>query len=110
MRPASPSPTPCVQCSAVGCAPCCLPGSAQVSAAGCSSAAGPACPRLWLPGLPGGKDHKVQSQSLVACLQGGKDQKAEPPYGADVLRLWVASVDYTQDVVIGGRILTQVCS
>eukprot|EP00891_Asterochloris_glomerata_P006431 jgi/Astpho2/6431/fgenesh1_pm.00094_%23_1_t len=41
-------------------------------------------------------------------VEGGKDQKAEPPYGADVLRLWVASVDYTQDVVIGGRILTQV--
>lgn len=69
-----------------------------------------ACPRLWLPGLQGSQDQKVQCQSLMACLQGGKDQKAEPPYGADVLRLWVASVDYTQDVVIGGRILTQVCS
>ena len=28
-------------------------------------------------------------------MEGGKDQKKEPPLGADVLRLWVASVDYT---------------
>jgi isoleucyl-tRNA synthetase len=28
-------------------------------------------------------------------------------YGADVLRLWVASVDYANDVRIGGEILTQ---
>lgn len=33
-------------------------------------------------------------------MEGGKDQKKEPPLGADVLRLWVASVDYT-----GGRSL-----
>ena len=32
----------------------------------------------------------------------------DPPYGADVLRLWVASVDYSSDVLIGGRILSQV--
>jgi isoleucyl-tRNA synthetase len=30
-----------------------------------------------------------------------------PGYGADVLRLWVASVDYTGDVVIGDQILRQ---
>lgn len=41
-------------------------------------------------------------------MNGGKDQKKEPPYGADVLRLWVASVDYSSDVMIGGRILGQV--
>ena len=28
-------------------------------------------------------------------MEGGKDQKKEPALGADVLRLWVASVDYT---------------
>ncbi|KAL4539563.1 hypothetical protein Ndes2437B_g02070 [Nannochloris sp. 'desiccata'] len=41
-------------------------------------------------------------------ILGGKDQKKDPPYGADVLRLWVASVDYSTDVMIGGRIIGQV--
>jgi isoleucyl-tRNA synthetase len=43
-----------------------------------------------------------------SVILGGKDQKKDPPYGADVLRLWVASVDYTSDVMIGGRIIGQV--
>ena len=43
-----------------------------------------------------------------SVILGGKDQKKEPPFGADVLRLWVASVDYTSDVMIGGRIISQV--
>lgn len=30
-----------------------------------------------------------------------------PGYGADVLRLWVSSVDYTVDVMIGPQILRQ---
>jgi hypothetical protein len=42
-------------------------------------------------------------------MMGGKDAKKDPPYGADVLRLWVASVDYSSDVLIGGKILGQVC-
>ena len=42
-------------------------------------------------------------------MLGGTDQKAEPPYGADVLRLWVASVDSIgSDVSIGPQILEQV--
>jgi len=41
-------------------------------------------------------------------IEGGKDQKKEPAFGADVLRLWVASVDYTGDVRIGGNIMSQV--
>jgi len=41
-------------------------------------------------------------------MTGGKDAKKDPPYGADVLRLWVASVDYSTDVLIGSRILSQV--
>lgn len=41
-------------------------------------------------------------------ITGGKDQKKNPPYGADVLRLWVSSVDYSADVMIGDRILGQV--
>jgi isoleucyl-tRNA synthetase len=43
-----------------------------------------------------------------SVILGGKDQKKDPPFGADVLRLWVASVDYTSDVMIGGRIVAQV--
>ena len=30
-----------------------------------------------------------------------------PGYGADVLRLWVSSVDYTGDVLIGPQVLRQ---
>eukprot|EP00775_Hariotina_reticulata_P010199 gene10199-10360_t len=41
-------------------------------------------------------------------INGGKDEKKDPPYGADVLRLWVASVDYSTDVMIGAGILKQV--
>jgi tRNA synthetases class I (I, L, M and V) len=33
-------------------------------------------------------------------IEGGKDAKQQPPYGADVLRLWVASVDYANDVMV----------
>ncbi|QIR40665.1 isoleucine--tRNA ligase [Tolypothrix sp. PCC 7910] len=46
----------------------------------------------------------VDPQVMIA---GGKDQKKEPPYGADVLRLWVSSVDYTSDVRLGGNIIKQ---
>ncbi|WP_026736691.1 isoleucine--tRNA ligase [Fischerella sp. PCC 9605] len=40
-------------------------------------------------------------------IEGGKDQKKEPAYGADVLRLWVSSVDYSSDVRLGGNIIKQ---
>nr|WP_230968052.1 isoleucine--tRNA ligase [Nostoc sp. WHI] len=40
-------------------------------------------------------------------IEGGKNQKAEPAYGADVLRLWVSSVDYSSDVRIGKNIIKQ---
>ncbi|WP_442786340.1 isoleucine--tRNA ligase [Leptothoe sp. PORK10 BA2] len=40
-------------------------------------------------------------------IEGGKNQKQDPPYGADVLRLWVSSVDYSSDVPIGKTILKQ---
>jgi isoleucyl-tRNA synthetase len=40
-------------------------------------------------------------------IDGGKNQKEEPPYGADVLRLWVSSVDFTNDQTIGKNILKQ---
>ncbi len=41
-------------------------------------------------------------------INGGKNQKQQPPYGADVLRLWVASTDYSADVRIGENIIKQV--
>ncbi|MCG6133077.1 MAG: isoleucine--tRNA ligase [Nostoc sp. LLA-1] len=40
-------------------------------------------------------------------INGGKDQKKEPPYGADVMRLWVSSVDYSSDVRLGSNIIKQ---
>nr|CAB3451250.1 unnamed protein product [Digitaria exilis] len=46
----------------------------------------------------------VDPEKLIV---GGKNQKEEPTYGADVLRLWVSSVDYTGDVLIGPQILRQ---
>ena len=50
----------------------------------------------------------VLSLMSLVLAQGGKNAKEQPPYGADVLRLWVASVDYNSDVLIGGRIVSQV--
>ncbi len=56
---------------------------------------------------------RKQSKSLgnvvdpMIVIEGGKNQKEEPPYGADILRLWVSSVDYTNDVPIGKNILKQ---
>jgi isoleucyl-tRNA synthetase len=43
----------------------------------------------------------------LQVIEGGNDKKLEPAYGADVLRLWVASVDYSGDVNIGPNILKQ---
>ncbi len=40
-------------------------------------------------------------------IKGGSNQKLNPAYGADVLRLWVSSVDYSVDVPIGSNILKQ---
>ena len=37
----------------------------------------------------------------------GGSNKTDPAYGADVLRLWVSSVDYSVDVPIGSNILKQ---
>ncbi len=40
-------------------------------------------------------------------INGGNNQKQEPPYGADVLRLWVSSVDYSGDMRLGMRNVKQ---
>ncbi len=43
----------------------------------------------------------------MIIINGGTNKKLEPPFGADVLRLWVSSVDYSVDVPIGSNILGQ---
>jgi isoleucyl-tRNA synthetase len=43
----------------------------------------------------------------IGVIEGGKNQKTDPAYGADVLRLWVSSVDYSSDVPLGKNILSQ---
>jgi len=40
-------------------------------------------------------------------VEGGNNEKQEPAYGADVLRLWVSSVDYSADVPLGPGIIKQ---
>ena len=43
----------------------------------------------------------------TVLVEGGGNQKKDPPYGADVLRLWVSSVDYSADVPLGPGIVKQ---
>ncbi len=43
----------------------------------------------------------------LVIINGGVNKKQQPAYGADVLRLWVSSVDYSVDVPIGSGILSQ---
>jgi len=44
----------------------------------------------------------------IKFINGGPNQKEEPAYGADTLRLWVSSVDYSGDVCVGNNIMKQV--
>lgn len=48
------------------------------------------------------------TQDPLAFVEGGSDQKKDPAFGADVLRLWVSSVDFQGDVPIGPNIIAQV--
>ncbi|KAK0232343.1 hypothetical protein EDD85DRAFT_970796 [Armillaria nabsnona] len=45
--------------------------------------------------------------SPITVVAGGKDKKKELAYGADLLRLWIASVEYWNDVPLGTHILNQ---
>ncbi|CUA71013.1 isoleucyl-tRNA synthetase [Rhizoctonia solani] len=45
--------------------------------------------------------------SPMAIIHGGKDKKKEPAYGADVLRLWAATVEYGKDVSLSQTVLVQ---
>eukprot|EP00050_Salpingoeca_kvevrii_P003046 m.212407 g.212407 ORF g.212407 m.212407 type:complete len:161 (-) comp10753_c1_seq12:4611-5093(-) len=38
-------------------------------------------------------------------INGGKNQKTDPPYGVDVARIWATSGDFTTDVSIGPNAL-----
>ncbi|KAI7866332.1 isoleucyl-tRNA synthetase [Spinellus fusiger] len=44
----------------------------------------------------------------TTITHGGKDKVKSPAYGTDVLRMWVASCEYTKDVSIGPTIIAQV--
>lgn len=44
----------------------------------------------------------------LSVINGGNNKKKDPAYGSDVLRLWVSSVDYSADIMIGPSILKQV--
>jgi isoleucyl-tRNA synthetase len=43
----------------------------------------------------------------MVVMDGGKNTQKDPAYGADVVRLWVSSVDYSSDVLIGPTVLKQ---
>ncbi|KAF8219688.1 isoleucyl-tRNA synthetase [Tricholoma matsutake] len=45
--------------------------------------------------------------SPLDIVLGGKDRKRQPAYGADVLRLWVASVEHWRDMSIGPTVISQ---
>ncbi|KIK70190.1 hypothetical protein GYMLUDRAFT_34677 [Collybiopsis luxurians FD-317 M1] len=45
--------------------------------------------------------------SPLTIVLGGSDKNKDPAYGADLLRLWAASVEYTNDMSIGRTSLTQ---
>eukprot|EP00981_Chlorochromonas_danica_P006554 scaffold1431_cov167-Ochromonas_danica.AAC.14 len=44
----------------------------------------------------------------LIVIEGGPNQKEQPSYGADTLRMWAAGVDYSGDVSVGSTILKHV--
>ncbi|KAG5645509.1 hypothetical protein DXG03_005919 [Asterophora parasitica] len=45
--------------------------------------------------------------SPLTVVLGGKDKKKDPAYGADVLRLWAATVEFWRDMSVGPTVLAQ---
>jgi isoleucyl-tRNA synthetase len=43
----------------------------------------------------------------LTIIEGGSNQKTNPAYGADTLRLFISSVDYSGDVCIGENVIKQ---
>lgn len=62
------------------------------------------------------EDGRKMSKSIgnvmdpAVVIEGGPNKKQEPAYGADVIRVWAASTDYTRDVVIGPTTLAAASS
>lgn len=62
------------------------------------------------------EDGRKMSKSIgnvmdpAVVINGGKNHQKEPAYGADVIRVWAASTDYTRDVVIGPTTLAAASS
>lgn len=44
----------------------------------------------------------------LSIIEGGSNQKTNPAYGADTLRLFISSVDYSGDICIGENVIKQV--
>lgn len=44
----------------------------------------------------------------MVIMDGGKNQQQQPAYGADVVRLWASSVDYSSDILVGPNIIKQI--
>ncbi|KAH6909637.1 tRNA synthetases class I-domain-containing protein [Coprinopsis sp. MPI-PUGE-AT-0042] len=57
----------------------------------------------------GEEDEQVSGQHIspLTVINGGKNLKKEPAYGADILRLWSASVEYWRDMSLGPTVLSQ---
>ncbi|KAI0938609.1 hypothetical protein AcW1_001709 [Taiwanofungus camphoratus] len=45
--------------------------------------------------------------SPMTVINGGQNKKKDPAYGAEVLRLWAATVEFTKDMSIGPTVLSQ---
>ncbi|NEO98586.1 MAG: isoleucine--tRNA ligase [Symploca sp. SIO2E9] len=43
----------------------------------------------------------------MEIIEGGNNKKQDPAYGADVLRLWVSSADYSSDIALSKNIIKQ---
>ncbi|KAA1476621.1 isoleucyl-tRNA synthetase [Dentipellis sp. KUC8613] len=100
----------------------CLEGSDQhrgwfqsqlLTAVGASGVAQAPYGTLITHGMVLDQDGKKMSKSLgnvvspMEVIKGGKDKKKNPAYGADVLRLWAATVEYWRDMSIGPTVLAQ---
>ena len=72
--------------------------------------------RLLSHGFVLDEDGRKMSKSIgnvmdpAVVINGGPNKKQEPAYGADVIRVWTASTDYTRDVVIGPTTLAAASS
>ncbi len=72
--------------------------------------------RLLSHGFVLDEDGRKMSKSIgnvmdpAVVINGGPNKKQEPAYGADVIRVWAASTDYTRDVVIGPTTLAAASS